>query len=151
MFSNLSHGNGRWTKSITILSKAKMAQFEKDGTLQKMRNGRQTSQSYDCFCKIYEASKNFYNSEFIGYLSLPNCLHPKDYIDFLSEMKKMTQNINQARNTASSQMSEFAWKRDSGDGEIDAGIVAAGTSAVRKVEGYRLSAVRKFVELRKKS
>lgn len=103
------------------------------------------------FDNLYEASQKFYNSEFVKSTWLPNCLHPRQYFDYVIKMDNMNQHIKQIRQSSASQMDELAWKRDSGDGEIDAEIVARGTTAMRKIDGYRLSAARDFVTLWMKS
>ena len=101
-YGDIHNGRRSYPTDITILSREKISRFEKDGTLAKMRNGRKISKSYDYFCNIYEASKKFYeNVKKEGWiaeqLQLPNCLNAQDYIDFLSTLRTMEDDISKVK------------------------------------------------------
>ena len=95
MFSRLSHGNAKLTRSITILPREQI--WKMKNVYDKMVKEKSTSESYNYFCSIYEASKKFYGSEWIQNSGLPNCLDAKDYIDYLSALENMESDINKVK------------------------------------------------------
>ena len=141
--------------NVAIISRRDIAKYEKDGTLTKMRNWRKTSSAYDYFCRVYEASQNFYKSDFVtkNPLWLPNSLDARDYIDFLAEYRKMTDNIEEIMEEYRKKTAEIT---DNSSPYVDCMVYAPHYASAKSLASSKkwiilLQTARKFVELWKKS
>ncbi|MBO7504641.1 hypothetical protein J6T66_00220 [bacterium] len=96
---------------------------------------------------MYEYSKNFYESEWVKNLALPNCLEAQDYVDFMASFKNMEDEVKKIEQEAE-EMKNFNRKYGDAD-SFDIDRTSYHYSQQKKLS--QLTAVRKYVELWQKS
>lgn len=92
-----------YASTLTILSRNALLGYE--NVYNRMKKERNTSESYELFCSVYESSKEFYEGNWKEkwtpeQLWLPGNLMPEDYLWFLSATKSMNDNIDAIKRAA---------------------------------------------------